>query len=150
MKHILMIAAFVFGSTLIVLSQGHSARTGQGEKSAKPQELPSPVMGFKEEPDAPLRMLYEATFAVPSNSRTVEVKLVPKSENGVAVRTYTAYCEEELANPPSDGGVVKQLRRFSAQGLRPAIFSVKKDSQLTFWVASVEFEDGTTWQAKQH
>lgn len=150
MRHLLMMAAVVFASTWVVLSQPDGGRTGQSEKLDKRQELPSPVMGFKEQPDAPLRMLYEATFAVPSNSRRVEVKLVPKSENGVAVRAYTAYCEEKLANPPSDGGVVKQLRRFSAQGLRPAIFSVEKDSQLTFWVGSVAFEDGTTWQAKLH
>jgi hypothetical protein len=150
MKHALMTATFVFASTLAVLSQVQSGRVGQSEKLDKRQALPSPVMGFKKQPDAPLRMLYEATFAIPNNRRTVEVKLIPESESGRPVRRYTAYCEERIANPPSDGGVVKQLRRFSSQGLGPSIFRVEKDSELTFWVSSVEFEDGTTWEAKLH
>ena len=86
------------------VSQVQSTRTEQKEKLSKRQVLPSPMMGFKEQPDAPLRMLYSATFAIPNNPRTVEVELVPKSESEKLVRTYTAYCEEELADAPSGSG----------------------------------------------
>ena len=150
MRHVLMIAMFVFASTLAVLSQVQTGRIEQSAKLDKQQGLPSPVMGFQEQPDAPLRMLYEATFAVPNDPRTVDVKLIPKNESSKPARAYTAYCEEKIANPPSDGGVVKQIRRFSSQGMRPAVFRVNKDSELTFWVGSIEFEDGTTWEAKLH
>jgi hypothetical protein len=104
-------------------------------------------MGFREQPGAPLRLLFDATLAVPGSMRTVEVRLVPRAEGGKGVRAYTFYCEEELADSPDDGGVVRQLRRFKGRGLQPAVFRVQKDSRLTFWLGSVEYEGGAVWQA---
>ena len=148
MKHILLVAAFTFASVPVATGQVPGSPAPQDGGSVKVPIFPSPVMGFREQPGAPLRLLFDATLAVPGSTRTVEVRLVPRAEGGGRVRAYTFYCEEALADAPDDGAVVRQLRRFKAQGLRPTVFRVQKDSQLTFWLGSVEYEGGAVWQAE--
>jgi len=106
------------------------------------------MMGFKDQPAAPLQVIYDSTLAVPDEPRMVEVKLVPEAEGRRGIRAYTFYCEEELANASEDGGVVRQFRRFRARGLQPVIFRVQSDSQLTFWLGAVEYRDGSVWRAE--
>ena len=148
MKHILVAATLTFASLLATLGQVPSGRAAQDSGAGKRQGLPSPMMGFKDQPAAPLQVIYDSTLAVPDEPRMVEVKLVPEAEGRRGIRAYTFYCEEELANASEDGGVVRQFRRFRARGLQPVIFRVQSDSQLTFWLGAVEYRDGSVWRAE--
>jgi hypothetical protein len=146
MKHTLMIAALVCSVSSVTLSQAQSVRNNSDEKPNGRQVLRSPSVNFKDQADVPLRLLLGDTYAVASSPRTVEVELEPRSEGGKAVRAYTVYCEEELANPTEGDDVVKKLHRINSKVLQTISFRVQKDSRLTFWVVSVEFDDGTVWR----
>ena len=143
MKNILMAISFVLVSSLVVFSQTDSPK-GQVKKLKEQQVIPSPVLGFKKQTNAPFKILYSATYAVKKNTQDVEIKLNPKNLSGKTIRTFTVYCEEEFRQT-KDKEVAKQIHQFSSKEIQPIVFQVQKDSKLTLWVASVEFEDGTVW-----
>jgi hypothetical protein len=143
-----MSLTLIVACNLVVLSQTQTGQTQESRKSDKRQMLSSPMMGFVKQSDAPLQMLYSATFAIANNSQIVEVELIPKSKSEKTIRSYVVYCIENFASPLKGNGWVEQIRPVNAKKMQPVIFRVDKDSEITFRVASVEFEDGTTWLAK--
>jgi len=148
MKCILMTLTLIVACSSVVLSQTQTERIQESRKSDNRQMLSSPMIGFVRQSDAPLQMLYSATFAIVNNSQIVEVELIPKNKSEKTIRSYVVYCIENFASPLKGNGWLKQIRPVDAKKMQPVIFRVDKDSEITFRVASVEFEDGTTWLAK--
>jgi hypothetical protein len=148
MKRILMSLTLIVACNLVVLSQTQIGQTQESRKSDNRQMLSSPMIGFVRQSDAPLQMLYSATITIANSSQIVEVELIPKSKSEKTIRSYVVYCIENFASPLKGNGWVKQIRPVNAKKMQPVIFRVDKDSKITFRLASVEFEDGTTWLAK--
>jgi len=148
MKYILMSLMLIVSCSPVVLTQTQTGQTQENRKTNKRQMLPSPMIGFVKQPDAPLQMLYSATFAIENDSQIVEVELVPKNKSGKPIRSYVIYCNEKFISPLKGNGWVEQIRPVNAKKMQSVIFRVDKDSEIRFRVASVEFEDGTTWLAK--
>ena len=148
MKCILMSLTLIVACGSVVLSQTQTGQTQDSTKSDNRQMLSSPMIGFVRQSDAPLQMLYSATFAIVDDSQIVEVELIPKNKSEKTIRSYVVYCIENFASPLKGNGWLKQIRPVDAKKMQPVIFRVDKDSEITFRVASVEFEDGTTWLAK--
>ena len=148
MKCILMTLTLIVACSSVVLSQTQTERIQESRKSDNRQMLSSPMIGFVRQSDAPLQMLYSATFAIVDDSQIVEVELIPKNKSEKTIRSYVVYCIENFASPLKGNGWLKQIRPVDAKKMQPVIFRVDKDSEITFRVASVEFEDGTTWLAK--
>jgi hypothetical protein len=107
-------------------------------------EIPSPMMAFREQENRPFRVLFDVAVALPDDPEMVEVRLVRDDADRQAIRTYTVACEEELAEPI--GGAPKRVHEFTAGPSDPAVFRVRRDSQLTFWVAGVDYDDGSSWR----
>jgi len=148
MKCILMTLTLIVACSSVVLSQTQTEHTQESGKSNNRQMLSSPMIGFVRQSEAPLQMLYSATFAIVDDSQIVEVELIPKNKSEKTIRSYVVYCIENFASPLKGNGWLKQIRPVDAKKMQPVIFRVDKDSEITFRVASVEFEDGTTWLAK--
>ena len=148
MKCILMTLTLIVACSSVVLSQTQTEHTQESGKSNNRQMFSSPMIGFVRQSEAPLQMLYSATFAIANNLQIVEVELIPKSKSEKTIRSYVVYCIENFASPLKGNGWVKQIRPVNAEKMQTIIFRVDKASEITFRVASVEFEDGTTWLAK--
>jgi hypothetical protein len=105
-------------------------------------EIPSPMMAFDQE-GAPVRILYDITVAVPEDPQVVEARVVLGDAVGADVRRYVVRCAEEVRGP----GRLRttQVRESAAAASEPAVFRVRRDAQLTFSLAAVEYEDGSTW-----
>lgn len=142
MKHGLMATAFIFVLSLVIFSQ----TSIQKEQVHKPEQkiLRSPMMGFEVEDNDPFRMLYSGAYAVNGDDKSVELKLEPKNLSGKTVRAFTVYCEEEF-DRKKDGNVVREVHRITTNEMQPVFFKVQKDSKLTLWVGSIQFEDGVVW-----
>jgi hypothetical protein len=125
------------------------ANTAQDQSAPAAQaaavEIPSPMMAFNQE-GAPVRILYDMTVAVPGDPQVVEARVVLDGV-GPAVRRYVVRCAEEVRG--RDRRRTTQVREFSAAASEPAVFRVRRDAQLTFSLAAVEYEDGTSWTRPQ-
>jgi hypothetical protein len=109
-------------------------------------EIPSPMMAFNQQ-GAPVRILYDTTVAVPGNPQLVEARIVLGDVVGPAVRRYVVRCAEEVRGP--DRRRSTQVRESAAAAAEPVVFRVRRDAGLTFSLAAVEFEDGSSWTRKQ-
>ena len=66
---------------------------------------------------------------------------------GPAVRRYVVRCAEEVRG--RDGRRTTQVRESAAAASEPAVFRVRRDAEVTFSLAAVEYEDGSSWARPQ-
>jgi hypothetical protein len=130
---------FAFAAPHASIAQDQPAPAVQG---AAVELFPSPMMAFNQE-RAPVRILYDMTVAVPEDPQVVEARVVLDDAVGPAVRRYVVRCAEEVRG--RDRRRTTQVREFSAAASEPAVFRVRRDSELTFSLAAVEYEDGSRW-----
>src|SRR5688500_14589629 len=109
-------------------------------------EIPSPMMAFDQQ-GAPVRILYDMTVAVPEDPQLVEARVMLGDAVGPAVRRYVVRCAEEVRGP--DRRRTTQVRESGAAAAEPAVFRVRRDAELTFSLAAVEYEDGSSWGRPQ-
>ena len=136
MKRATMSALAVAISTFAVSPES----TAQDLPAPASAVLPSPMMAFDQE-GAPLRVLYDATFAVSDDPQAVDVRLVLGDVAGQAVRRYVVTCTEEIPSRAT----VTQVRDAAATAAEAVVFRVRRGAELTFALAAIEYENGSTW-----
>src|SRR5688500_13172366 len=122
------------------------ASTAQDQSAPAAQaavvEIPSPMMAFNQQ-GAPVRILYDMAVAVPEDPQVVEARVVLGDAVSPDVRRYVVRCAEEVRGP--DRRRTTQVRESAAAASEPVVFRVRRGAQLTFSLAAVEYEDGSTW-----
>ena len=136
-------ALCAFAAPHASLAQDQSAPVVQ---AAAIEIVPSPMMAFDQE-GAPVRILYDMTVAVPEDPQVVEARVVLGDALGRDVRRYVVRCAEEVRGPGRRRST--QVREFAAAASEPAVFRVRRDAELTFSLAAVEYEDGSSWTRPQ-
>jgi len=112
------------------------------EATTSPQD-----MTLEEQEGAPMLLRFVSAWIVPEHPHLVELEFAPEDLSAKPIKSFAVHSEATWEN-----GSVGHRMNFPIPALNGEAhkveFRVRPSSKVRVWVASVEYEDGTSWKSK--
>jgi hypothetical protein len=123
--------------------------------SATLESLPSPALSIDNVGTDPLKLFYSSTRSNQDSFPRQTVQLLVGNNSKRTIGSYTVSYRSTSARNRSGGGSVAvhrdmKVSTFPSRNVELVSIDCDADENLTVWISSVEFTDGTSWNNPRH
>ena len=127
----------------------HKCREMAAFKVARTELMPSPMTSIENLSSDPLTIRYSFTKVNPGNSAKKLVEFAIENDSGREISGYAIGYSSGFPSDRNNSGGVKSV--YNSENFVPFVsINCDADKQLTVWVSSVDFKDGSRWTNSLH
>ena len=119
------------------------------------ESLPSPALSIDNVSTDPLKLFYASTRSNQDSFPRQTIQLLLGNNSKQAIGSYTVSYRSASARKGHGGGSVAvhrdgKVSTFPSRNVELVSIDCDADENLTVWISSVEFTDGTRWNNPRH